>query len=393
MFTTSRKNATDEMMIISIDSGSVGIALCTETKEKDISHRTILWKVRERIVLPESMTMEKYLEATTMVLKRILASAVATRLKTPTAVHVVLSSPWQFSQTRFVSQSKEKPFKVSKKLMHDLMKKEEMNFLAEVKQNADHLGNNLQLFESKIMNVTLNGYTVEEPINTITKNINVVMHMASASQEALSAFTTTIHSALPNSRIHFHTSIFAYFAVLRDIFSALKSFLFIEVGEIISETVIIHEGTLSHSVSFPVGLQTQIQEISTLVNKTEKEVATYLRMYKDGTLETNRVLQLQKGLANAQLRWAKVFSEAVSSVSSGIIVPDAIFIVSSEKNIQWIEDALYNEVVQGLNLAPHTSKGISIAPEHFNQYIRTQTGVDYDVPLALFALYISTRGK
>ncbi len=393
MFNTSKKIKTHEIIIVTIDSASVGVAICNETVEMEISNRRVLWSIRESIPLPQSVTMELYLQSTDKILKKVLTSLVESKMKIPTDVHVVLSSPWQFSQTRFVSQSKEKPFKITKKLMHDLMKKEETSFLSDVKQNADHLGDNLELFEAKTMNMTLNGYVVDEPTNKITKNINVVMHMATASRVALSNFTDTIKSQLPKTQINFHTSIFAYFAVLRDMFFETKSFLFIEIGEILSEAVIVHEGALSQSVSFPVGLQNQTLEISKTLGRTEKEIATYLRMYKDGTLEDNLVTGVEKGLSNATSHWAEVFGEALTSISKGIIVPDAIFLVSSGKNIQWIEKALHKEIVQGFTIASQAFNAVTIAPEHFNQYIRTASGVEYDVPLELFALYISTKEK
>jgi cell division ATPase FtsA len=386
-----KHKAQHDFVVITIDSGSVGIAVVYETLEDKVPVRKIIFSSRENIILPESITMESYLSATQTALTKILQALTLAKIKVPRDVHVVLSSPWQSSQTRFVSMSKEKTFKITEKVIHELMQKEEAVFVGVAKANPSLFGNDFTLFESKTMSATLNGYPIGEPIGKSAKTIELVLHLSVASQSALQSLTKTIQSEIGHAHVSFHSSVFTFFAQLRDIFPEVKSFLIIEIGEVLSEVTVVESSALSQSVSFPGGFHTQTETVAKELGRTQKEVAMYMRMYADGTLEQKLRHTLEDALQIATKNWATLFGQALSSLSKEVLVPDAIFLVTGATDTGWIAEAVKSEALQDYKIASHAFNFLTITPEHFNDFIKPAGGAGHDVPLELSALYVSTK--
>lgn len=380
-----------DFVVITIDSGSVGLAVIQESKEDKIPVRRVIFKSRETIIQPETVTLESFQQATQAALTKVLQAVMAARIKVPRDVHVVLSSPWQSSQTRFVASSKDKTYKITQKVIHELMQKEEAAFVAVAKQNPALFGADFVLFESKTMSATLNGYPIEEPIGKSAKTVELVLHMSVASRAVLTAFTESVQSEITHAKVSFHSSVFTYFAQLRDIFSETKSFLIIEVSEILSEVTIVENAALSQSVSFPGGFHTQTETIAKELGRTIKEVAMYTRMYRDGTLEQSLQHTFEDALKIATKNWAALFGQALASLSKEVIVPDAIFLVTSGGDTTWILEAVKSEALQDFTIASHAFTFLNITPEHFNDFIKPVGEAGHDVPLELSALYVSTK--
>lgn len=391
MSLSKKKSSPHDFVVITIDSGSVGLAIASETLVEKVPARQVVYKTREVVVLPDEMTMESYLASTQTALTKALQALAQVKIKIPRDVHVILSSPWQSSQTRFVTTSKEKTFKITEKVIHELMQKEEAVFVSEAKANPSLFGNDFTLFESKTMSATLNGYPIEEPIGKSAKSVDLVLHLSVASHTALTTFTKTIQSEIGHAQVAFHSSVFTYFAQLRDIFSEVKSFLIIEVSEMLTEVTIVESSALSQSVSFPGGFHTQTETVAKELSRTPKEVAMYMRMYADGTLEQSLRTSLELALDTATKNWSTLFGQALASLSKEVIVPDAIFLVSAGSHTDWIAEAVKSEALQDYKIASHAFNFLSITPEHFNEYIKPVGEAGHDVPLELSALYVSTK--
>ena len=386
-----KKKTQHDFVVITIDSGSVGVAVVAETEVENVPARHVVFSARESIVRPDSITMESYLSATQTTLVKILQTLASTTTKIPRDVHVVLSSPWQSSQTRFVSLSKESTFKITEKVIHELMQKEEAVFVGEAKANPSLFGSDFTLFESKTMNATLNGYPINEPIGKSAKTIELVLHLSVASHTALALLTKSIQGEVGHAHVSFHSSVFTYFAQLRDIFPEIKSFLIIEISDALSEVTIVESSALSQSISFPGGFQTQTETVAKQLGRTQKEVAMYMRMYADGTLEQKLRHTLEDALTIATKDWAVLFGQALSSLSKEVLVPDAIFLVSGSTDVAWVAEAVKSEALQDYKIASHAFNFLSLTSAHVSEFITVATGATHDVPLELSALYVSTK--
>jgi len=337
------------------------------------------------------VTMELYQAATALALEGALEGVILAKIFVPRDVHIVISSPWQSSQTRSVSVTKEKAFKISQKTIKELMKNEEAQFIVEAKANPLLFGDDFMLFESKTMSATLNGYPIEDPVGKSAKSIDLTIHLSAGPKSAFLLFTSIIQKVIPHATTAFHSSVFAYFAELRDLFPEVKSFLVIEVSEMLSEVTIVESSALSQSVSFPAGLHLQTEMISKELGKPEKEASMYLRMHREGTLEESMKDGVSEALKKTTSIWAQTFGQAIASLSKEVIVPDAIFLVSSNGATDWINEAIKSKVLEDYSIASQSFTFLSITPEHFNDFIKTTGESGHDVPLELSALYISTK--
>ena len=56
-----KKKTQHDFVVITIDSGSVGVAVVAETEVENVPARHVVFSARESIVRPDSITMESYL--------------------------------------------------------------------------------------------------------------------------------------------------------------------------------------------------------------------------------------------------------------------------------------------------------------------------------------------
>ncbi len=255
----SGKKKRELVAVFDIGSSGVGGALfCkdhTGTPE-------IVFSVREAVPFQENVDYDLFLKSTLKALEEISKKISLSGLGAPKKIFCVLASPWYASQSRTVLLEKNTPFVFTSKLADNLIQKEISLFKESYMAEHEDKGDKMRLIEFKNMKISLNGYATNDPLDKKTTKVEMILFLSMGSEHLIKKIEEAIGRHMHSVNIVFSSLAMASFSVSRDMFIHRDNFLLIDVGGEITDISMIKGDMLRESISFPMGKNFLLREIS-----------------------------------------------------------------------------------------------------------------------------------
>jgi cell division ATPase FtsA len=283
-------------------------------------------------------------------------------------VHIFLSSPWHISQTRIFHVHREKRMFVNDRVIKGMMEQEKESFIKSLNQTsfraddseAPTISEKFELIENRLMAVTLNGYSTNDPNNKFADSFELDLHFCAVENTFLSKIKETILRTVRVSGVFFHSFPFIAFNEIRESEMG-KNWILLLVGDDISDIVIIKNRIMVETITFPAGKNYFIKRLSSALNVVPSIALSSLRTYEDNNAEHSVVSQIETSLKESFNDWQKIFHEALASFSGEYFLPRKYHVsvgtsfakifsnffsqfLSMEKTVQFSEDKISMEL-------------------------------------------------
>ncbi|KND48984.1 MAG: hypothetical protein AB200_00965 [Parcubacteria bacterium C7867-005] len=268
----------DSVLILDISSGSVGAAIVDLQEDK---LPTIVTYSRSSYFLEVDHNSEKQGEAILKCLKDAL-SRIGSKKHVNRAL-VSLSSPWVYSKIKNNTLNHTEGFILDQKTVANVLNDEEKVFKKElIDQSAD----DYDVFESKITNLTINGYEATLPQSKKAVSADMHFMMSATKSKFVQKIKKEITSTLGiKNNIVLENFSFAFMKVLSHAFPTAHSPLLINMNDFSTDFLFIKNNHPVVVTSVPVGSTTIVNEVSKSLGIPTEIARSYLALLSDGVLD------------------------------------------------------------------------------------------------------------
>lgn len=267
-------------------------------------------------------------------------------IMTPNIVFCILSAPWYASHVRTISVKQEKEFRISRHLLSDVLEKEIMTFKKTQSEKYIQEGlrrGEIDLIEKEIIRVKLNGYTIENPYNRETKNFEMLLFLSVAPTQILNKIKKIVAHVFHSKDIIFHSFGLASFSVLSDVWQNTSDYLFLDISGEITEILLVKDGTLHETATFPMGKNYVIRKVAHSLKVSPIEATSLLNVYNSGKASKTAQDRIRHALDKTKDEWRNLFKDTVSKLGEGEYIPPVIFLTADDTLASWFVSVLKSE--------------------------------------------------
>lgn len=372
--------------LFDIGSGSVGGALVEMTPE---GRSKILFSARENIVFQNEFRFERFLTSMLFSLEQVTKQLHA---KAGHPVHdalCTLSAPWYVSQTRTVSFNSDKKILINRKKIDELVSHE----VADIKKDFDAHYKDItkstaEVIEVESVNVKLNGYETNAPFGKYARSVEAHLYVSMSSAHIVSSIREKISKGMGSKDIIFRSFSLVAFSALRDIYSNIPDFMFIDISGEMSDVSVIRQNTLVETFSFPLGKNFVIRTLASQIGTVEGDALASLQLFIENGPSDDPKEKINTVLEHAKAEWIKEFKKSLLSLSTYTVLPGKIFILTDAPFDAWFFGVVQGGDYSKLALMRDSLDVEVINREVLSKFVLFQSDAVLDIFVIIQALFV-----
>lgn len=306
-------------------------------------------------------------------------------------IYCTLASPWFLSQTKIVRESKAAPEVFSEKALEDLLQREAHAFCDAfaTSEYGERFHEELELVESKVVSLSLNGYETARPKGQKLKEMEAALYFSIAGTELLKNIREVTSAVFHHAAVTFHTFPMVTFSVVRDVPTIPQHFLLVDVDGEVSDFTIVKKGVAMQTITVPLGAQHFIRTLQKSAGISPEVALSILGMHGMDSLSDETRAKVEPVLKKACKEWESSVSESISLLSEECFVPGTV-IVAAEDRLQ----SFFSTLISDHSLGHGASDGtpfsvISLDREFLKKHYQIDAPAVHSINLLVTALFIS----
>ncbi|MDO8483147.1 MAG: hypothetical protein Q7S86_05015 [bacterium] len=320
-------------VVLDIGSKSVAGAVFTRSPH---GKPIILYATREKLAFQKNITGERLssnmIKALDLILFHLEKYGVEHLRKTGTrhtveSIDVVISSPWNASETKVLTLKFSQRSLITKALIEDLISSEEKSFERRF-EGTGHEELTHEVLERKILEMRLNGYPTGKPYGKWASELEVRIFSSIISSSTLQKMKKLVTKSFPETMLRFHTFSAVAFTSLRDLFPDIQNFLIVQVGGEVSDIAIIKRGVITEIASAPCGHNNLIREFGRICdNHPLCTLEGLIKIHGEVGIQTSEQKKVETAIAETKALWLDHFNAAISNFSEETFLPKVAFLL------------------------------------------------------------------
>ena len=383
----TRKKDTLCGALIDIGSGSIAASIVLSRHSKELPE--ILYTHRELMVIAGTTTPAhrvRSMQNALFLVMRELEQKGIPLLHTHTPdlriqkILVSCAAPWSHTITQIIHVEKDAPFTVTPHLIDEMIehayeKEQEAHAHTHEKVLKD-VGQ--QIVEKSIIDVTLNGYSVQNPYNKKASEITIA-HLRGLVADSILVALERVKKHIPSAiDIHIHTSALILYCVFRDLYPKTKNALIIDISGETTEVSLMQNSILYESITIAYGTHSLVRTIARSSKTIPEEARAYLRSYKQKVLSEFQ----EKVLVRVQKHYTQSLMTALTELTTRYVLPQTVFLILDQNMEHFFTDTIENA------MRGQTKKNIVLlSPQNIGNLAVRQDDVSVDPHLSLIARF------
>jgi len=381
-------------LVFDIGSASVGGALALFEDEKTPK---IIYAVRKDMVFQEELDTERL---QSVMLKTVAETAADiqqngishlkfTRLGShiPRKAYCTLASPWHATQTRMIRLKKEKPFKVTRQFIDELITKE-VDAFKESEDVKDQMGSKTgNIIEKRLIQMKLNGYETPEPENKEARSLEAALFVSVSPKELLKSIAQEIRRTFAVREIEFNSFSLAAFDVLRNIRPETNDFLFLDISGEITDVSLVRSGVLMETATFPTGKRDIIRALAKTLETNMADALSLLRLYHAKNISAHHKENIRKALGSGAEEWTSQFQKSLAGLSEFFSIPSTVLFTSDKDLEGWFASLVAEEQFAQFTMTDKEFDVVPVDTALLNNFCRFSSRAVIDPFLALETVF------
>jgi len=372
-FLFSFRNKRKVVAIFDIGSGSVGGAIVSVPTD-GVGLPLILKTVRTDIKFRENFNFDIFMKDMLSALSNTADTLYHTKSGAPHEIHCVLASPWYISMTRAIKMSRDKTFIFNKKLANELIEKEISSLSQAFKDKYGENEGTPEIIEKHTLGVSLNGYTVDDPLGRKCKSLEMDMTISISPRSCLDKIKETLSKTFHHIDVSFSTFTVDTYLAIRDKYITPDSYLLLDISGEITDVGIVTKGILKAALSFPFGKRTFYKYMCTKLEIECRDAEELYKLYSQDNLSgefKKKVVPLFKSIENS---WGEAFRQCISTLPRALMLPGTIFLTADNDIKNWFANVLETEEHIQSMLSDHKCNVISLDGQEFLNMCNVKEG-------------------
>ncbi len=349
-FISGSKNEEQTVILFGIGSGSVGGALIRFNKSASGDWEPhIIAQDRTYIPFQQQLNFDNFFSDMQSALRSTAQKIYEKKKGAPDRIFVTMTSPWYVSETRKINFKKETPFTITPKLMNDIINLELSTILKSYEEKYKDMNAMPYLLESKVLHTTLNGYDVADPLKMTASSININLFLSICPDISVTSIKDTLNEIFHTTNVTFSSFILMMLIIARDKLADQSSYFLIDINAELTDVGIVTNGILVATISFPMGKNYIIRELSKELKKEEGDIRSLFSMYANGTIVKAEKDKIDPILSRVKNEWTKLFKDSLALLPQTISLSSNIFLVADNDASIWfasfLKDKEFTKVV------------------------------------------------
>jgi len=251
-------------------------------------------------------------------------------------IEFVLSSPWGISQARTIKRQFDKETFMSSHVVNEILSSENKNL-------GKQFGENITVFEQKVFEVKLNGYSVSSWQDKKTNEICISYGFSVAGKETIKNLIDLGESLIPHVKIGFHSALLLQYTGSKIVLDDPASYALVHIHGESTDIAIVEDHICNIFDHFPIGFNSIIRNIAHITKNTPSAVDSLISLYIGGHIDTTQDRVSEKAIEDASLVWVNELKQVLSktNVKDGFIskimvssrIHENFFVRCLEKNM------------------------------------------------------------
>ena len=398
MFFAKKANKQFPFIVFDIGSASISAAIVVADEKNDAVE--IIYQTRISMNSHRYLNYERLFSAMLTALKAAAENIEQNRLrifsendfnlKNIKDIFCVFSSLWCVYGISVANFIKEKSFIISERFISDNIKNSETELkkLLQNKLNQNNIPDPI-LMEKNIIQTLLNGYNVNKPYGKETNRIDITLFMSMISDEIRRKVRDIIEKIFNTDNILYNSFALASFSVTRDVFSAEKDFLLMDISGEVSDIMLIRDDVIVKTSTFPLGSNFLIRKTAEALNIIPEEAHSLIRLFFEQKGLNTEHQDIRKALIAIKEEWLYSFRKILSDFAGKLSLPKTIFLLVDTDIASWFIDTIKNDEFSAYTLTQQQFTIVELRGEIFRKYCYTKNKdkKDCDSFLAIEALF------
>ena len=301
------------------------------------------------------------------------------------------ASPWFISQTKTIRIEKTSPFLVTKEFLSDILQKEEEEFEKANISADDRVdkNNSPQVIERKLINVKLNGYKTQNPFGKKATIIELSLFLSLAESSVLQKIEELASKHFHIKEFIFHSFTLISFSAVRDMYERVSNFLLLDITGEVTDVSLIKSGSILKTMSFPLGRNSLIRQISEALKISGEESNSLMRLFLKDSLNKSQSKVLSGVINDSKMLWSGEFQKSLAELSNASSVPTTIFFTADDDVA-----SLYSEAIRSEEFVQHSiTEGLFVVSiinwSALDSHISFRVKEDRDIFIGIESLFFN----
>lgn len=246
-------------------------------------------------------------------------------------VYAILSAPYHLSHTALIKYHEKKSFVVTPDLVSKLLSGYRKSTDPEFESHDEvEIGENPVTIGERIVHMKVNGYHTGNPYGKTTETLELGVFKTEVASEIVSGVEREVKKYF-GAPVSFEPLSLAAYVALRDHVHFDPNFLFVVVGNEVTEVSLVRGFTLLETVSFPYGKHSLVRHLSREMKTTESTALGTLSLWSASELTNDHRKNIEPTLTGSAEKWFPFFEKALVSLSDQSTVPHAVYLVADNE--------------------------------------------------------------
>jgi hypothetical protein len=381
-------------IIFDIGSGSVGGAVVEFSSNEKIIPE-ILYALRTPISYQKHLRPDRFLNEMLISLNSVSQDIEKNGLRKLKSyrfaiedIFCVFSSPWYAAQTKILKLKRREPFTLTAGSIMKIIARADSHF----RKTSEVPGRNqkeedMKLIERNAIQISLNEYPTEKPFGKKARSADIALYLSMISNDVYIKTRDTLKNTFNTDSISYHSFALSSFSALRDVFASEKNFLIMDISGELTDILLVREGVLLETISFPLGKNFILRYISESLDTIPEEAHSLIRAYLENKGDGGKSSKFDKILLQMKDKWLAAFRKALSDLGEGLPLPRTIFLTADIDLGNWFAETINNDDFSKNTLAEAPFTVVLVKDKQLEEYVHTQKGVPSDFFIALESIF------
>lgn len=291
-------------------------------------------------------------------------------------IHCVFAAPWYTGKAHSTVRTFEVPTRISDDMLNALAD--------ETEKDPDTTTTHVPM-ERAILSMTANGYPTDTPVGVEAREVALQRYTSSLSSSVYADVCAVLNTHWRSEDIHLHSYALTLATAFRDLAPGdTPSCTIIDVSGEVTDVLIVRDGVLETSASFPYGSNALIRALAERSGATHTEARARLRRFFAHADTAAAHTFTAATLETPTFSWRDQLRRTLTEIADERAIPPETYVAAAAEMHPWFARAAHEMHVPGTAM-PLAVQQLDVRA--LSAYCRTQTGVRFDLFLALAAYY------